>query len=72
MRADHWVVGFDGFVGALMGEGNSYAVHTDGREQRSNAGRWSARGSIVDIEVETGMDLQNDAETEEGNGLDEI
>ena len=72
MRASNWVVGFDGFVGALMGEGNSYAVHIDGREPRGNAGRWSARGSIVDIEVETGMDLQNDAETEEGNGLDEI
>ena len=72
MRADNWVVGFDGFIGALTGVGTSYAVHTDGREQRGNAGRWSARGGIIDIEVETGLDLQSDAETEDDSGLDEI
>ena len=72
MRAEHWLVGFDGFIGALMEGGNSYAVHSDGREQRGNAGRWSARGSIIDIEIETGVDLQGSAETEDDSGLDEI
>lgn len=72
MRADTWTVGFDGFIGALMGEGSNCAVYSDGREQRGNAGRWSARGGIIDIEVETGLDLQSDAETEDDSGLDEI
>lgn len=70
MRAEHWTVGFDGFIGALMGEED--AVHSYGRRGGSYAGRWPARGSIIDIEVETGVDLQGGAETEDDSGLDEI
>lgn len=70
MRAEHWLVGFDGFIGALIREDDG--VHSYGRTGGSNAGRWSARGGIIDIEVETGLDLQSDAETEDDSGLDEI
>ena len=70
---NNWVMGFDGFIGALTGDGN--AIRNTGRGQSAHAGGWEEGGGYIDVEVEGGMVIQMRkirAEDEEHGGLDEF
>ena len=53
---DKWVVGFDGFIGALMGENNGvYGVYS-----RNQQKAWDK--DVIDMEAETGYKLTKEGE----------
>jgi hypothetical protein len=53
---NNWVMGFDGFIGALTGDGD--AVRNSRRGQSIDAGSGEAGGGYIDIEVEEGLVIQ--------------
>jgi hypothetical protein len=66
---NNWVMDFDGFIGALTGDGN--AIRNTGRGQSIDANSRETGGGYIDIEVEDGLVVQMrktksyDAESEE-------
>jgi uncharacterized protein YcfJ len=70
---NNWVLGFDGFIGALTGEGN--ALRNTGRGRSVDADSGTAGGGYIDIEVEDGLVIQMRKVkhcAEEDGGLDEL
>jgi hypothetical protein len=71
-----WIMGFDGFIGALTGDGD--AVRNTRRGRTVDEDSREARGGYIDIEVEDGLVVQmrkskgNNfyAESEEYGGLE--
>jgi hypothetical protein len=71
-----WIMGFDGFIGALTGDGD--AVRNTRRGQSIDEDSREAGGGYIDIEVEDGLVVQmrkskgNNfyAESEEYGGLE--
>ena len=53
---NNWVIGFDGFIGALTGDGD--AIRNTRRRQSVDADSREAGGSYIDIEVEDGVVIQ--------------
>ena len=53
---NNWVMGFDGFIGALTGDGN--AIRNTRRGQSVDADSRETRGGYIDIEVEDGLVVQ--------------
>jgi hypothetical protein len=53
---NNWIMGFDGFIGALTGDGD--AIRNTGRGQSIDAGSRETGGSYIDIEVEDGLVIQ--------------
>jgi hypothetical protein len=75
---NNWVIGFDGFIGALTGDGD--VVRNSRRGQSIDEDSREAGGGYIDIEVEDGLVVQMRkskgsnfyAEDEEYGGLDEL
>jgi hypothetical protein len=68
---NNWVMGFDGFIGALTGDGD--AIRNKGRGQSIDADCGETGGGYIDIEVESGLVISMrkiKAEDEEYGGLD--
>jgi hypothetical protein len=76
---NNWVIGFDGFIGALTGDGD--AIRNTRRGRAVDADSRETGGGYIDIEVEDGVVIQmrkikgnNDkdflAEDEEYGGLE--
>ena len=71
---NNWVIGFDGFIGALTGDGD--AVRNTRRGRTVDADSGETGGGYIDIEVEDGLVIQMrkiqaiHAENEEYGGLD--
>jgi hypothetical protein len=61
---NNWVMDFDGFIGALTGDGD--AIRNTRRGQSIDADSRQARGGYIDIEVEDGLVIQ--MRKIEGNG----
>lgn len=53
---NNWVMGFDGFIGALMENGD--AIRNTGRGQSVDADNRETGRSYIDIEVEDGLVIQ--------------
>jgi hypothetical protein len=53
---NNWVIGFDGFIGALTGDGD--AIRNTRRGWTVDADSREAGGSYIDIEVEDGVVIQ--------------
>ena len=51
-----WIMGFDGFIGALTGDGD--AVRNTRRGQSIDEDSREAGGGYIDIEVEDGLVVQ--------------
>ena len=70
---NNWVMDFDGFIGALTGDGN--AIRNTGRGQSIDADSRETGRGYIDIEVEDGLVIQMrkiKAEYEQDGGLDEL
>jgi hypothetical protein len=74
---DSWILGFDGFIGALTEGG--HAVRNSRRGQSIDADSGETGGGYIDIEVEEGLVIQMRkikgnkdyyAESEQYGGLD--
>ena len=74
---NNWVMGFDGFIGALTGDGDAIRNTRRGRAVDADSGETG--GGYIDIEVEDGLVIQMRkgkgnsklcAEDEEYGGLD--
>jgi len=71
---NNWVIGFDGFIGALTGDGD--AVRNTRRGRAVDADSGETGGGYIDIEVEDGLVIQMRkskgycAEDEEYGGLE--
>ena len=68
---NNWVIGFDGFIGALTGDGD--AIRNTRRGQSIDENSWEAGGGYIDIEVESGLVISMrkiKAEDEEYGGLE--
>lgn len=53
---NNWVMDFDGFIGALTGDGD--AIRNTRRGQSIDADSRETGGSYIDIEVEDGLVIQ--------------
>jgi hypothetical protein len=53
---NNWIMGFDGFIGALTGDGD--AIRNTGRGRTVDADSGETRGGYIDIEVEDGLVIQ--------------
>jgi hypothetical protein len=68
---NNWVMGFDGFIGALTGDGDVVRNSRRGRTVDADSGE--AGGGYIDIEVEDGVVIQMrkiKAEDEQYGGLE--
>jgi len=53
---NNWVIGFDGFIGALTGDGDAIRNTRRGRAVDADSGETG--GGYIDIEVEDGVVIQ--------------
>jgi hypothetical protein len=70
---NNWIIGFDGFIGALTGDGD--VIRNTGRGQSIDADSRETGRGYIDIEVEDGLVIQMrkiKAEYEQDGGLDEF